>query len=363
MSAAGVYESRLRRVTEYMKREGPEQIIVSAVPSVFWLTGLWTEPHERMLALYLNTDGEAVLFGNRLFAIDEASFPFELVLYDDGDEPVKRLASVLKPGAVGIDKSWTARFLLELMSLRNDITPCQGSAPVDIARMRKDDAELELMRAASAMNDKVMADATGALREGITEAGLAALIAEAYAGRGADFPVGAQVVCFGKNTADPHHMPGNTALKEGDCALFDIFTPLSRYWCDMTRTVYFKGVSEEEAAVYEIVRRANAAAIEAVRSGTPLGRIDAAARDIISDAGYGEYFIHRLGHGAGLECHEPPDCSAASDTVAEPGMIFSIEPGIYLPGKFGVRIEDLVLVTETGCEVLNGFPKELMTVR
>jgi Xaa-Pro dipeptidase len=362
MTGTAVYEDRLRRVTEYMRREGPAQIIVSAVPSVFWLTGVRTEPHERMLALYLDIDGRAVLFANRLFAIDRDALSCELVLHGDGDDPVGGLASILKSGAVGIDKSWTARFLLKLMARRPDIKPCPGSAPVDTARMRKDGEEIKLMRAASRMNDKAMAAVIAALRKGMTEARLAAFVSETYAELGADLPIGVQIVCFGKNAADPHHMPDNTALKEGDCALFDIFTPVSGYWCDMTRTVYFGSVSKEEETIYETVRRANIAAIEAVRPGVPMKRIDAAARGIISDAGFGEYFIHRLGHGAGLECHEPPDCSATSDVPAEPGMIFSIEPGIYLPGRFGVRIEDLVLVTETGCEVLNRAPKELLTV-
>ncbi|MDR1134827.1 MAG: Xaa-Pro peptidase family protein [Clostridiales Family XIII bacterium] len=362
MDNVDIYKDRSRRVRENMRREGLEQIVISAVPSIFWLTGLWIEPHERMLAVYLDVDGRLTLFGNRLFAIDETDFPFECVLHSDGDKSVKQLATVLKPGKVGVDKLWQTRFLLELIDLRPDIKPCLGSAPVDAARMRKDGAEIELMRTASEINDKTMEAAARALREGMTEAQLAAFIMETYSELGADFPVGIQAVCFGKNASDPHHMPDKTALKAGCCVLLDIFTPVSRYWCDMTRTMYFRAVSKEEEAIYEIVRRANAAAIAAVRPGIPMKRIDAAARDIISDAGCGKYFIHRLGHGAGLECHEPPDCSAASEVLTEPGMVFSIEPGVYLPGKFGVRIEDLVLVTETGCEVMNHFPKEINIV-
>ncbi len=170
------------------------------------------------------------------------------------------------------------------------------------------------------------------------------------------------MVCFGPNGADPHHGPNETRIKVGDSVVMDIFIPIQRYWCDMTRTVFFGAVSEEGRRVYETVRAANEAAEAMIRPGIPMRDIDAAARKVITDAGYGPYFTHRLGHGCGLECHEPPDNSSACEVLARPGMVFSVEPGIYLPGKLGVRIEDLVLVTETGCEVLNAYPKDLLVV-
>jgi Xaa-Pro dipeptidase len=357
-----VYDGRRRRVAEYMRQEGLDQIIVTATPSVFWLTGLWIEPHERMLALLLDDTGEMTLFGNRLFAIDAEALPFAFALHGDGDDPLRQLAAQTRPGAVGIDKTWPAKFLLGLMALRPDLHPRLGSAPVDIARMHKDSYEIDLMRAASRLNDEVVAAAVAALSPGVTETELAAFIAQTYLALGADFPVGVQVVCFGPNAADPHHLPDQTVLREGDGVLFDLFTPVSRYWCDMTRTVYCKTARPDEAFLYETVKKANLAAIDLARPGTPLRQIDAAARDVIAQAGFGDYFIHRLGHGAGLECHEPPDCSAVSTVTAAPGMVFSIEPGIYIPGRCGVRIEDLVLVTETGCEPLNVYSKALQIV-
>ena len=130
----------------------------------------------------------------------------------------------------------------------------------------------------------------------------------------------------------------------------------------MTRTVFFKTVSDEQRRVYETVKNANLSAIAAVRPGLPRRDFGRVARKVIEDAGYGPYFTHRLGHGAGLDCHEMPDVSSASDVIAKPGMVFSIEPGVYLPGKFGVRVEDLVLVTEDGCEVLNKASKDLRIV-
>lgn len=350
-------EARMRRVIEYIQAEGLSQILVTSTASVYYLTGLWVEPHERLLALYLTADGDAALFGNEIFGLQ----PQGLALYThrDGDDPVAALSSALRPGVVGIDKSWPSHFLIGLMAHRRDVTPVVGSAPVDRARQYKDAAEQDALRKASAINDQVVTAAIAALRDGVTELEIASLVNREFAARGADVADGPQLVCFGANAADPHHAPGPDALCRGQGVTLDIFTPIGRYWCDMTRTVFWGNVSEEQRRVYETVRQANEAGIAAVRPGVPLREVDRAARRVIEDAGFGPYFTHRLGHNIGLDCHEPPDVSGASEAVAQPGMVFSIEPGIYLPGRVGVRIEDLVLVTETGCEVLNHAPKEL----
>ena len=150
-----------------------------------------------------------------------------------------------------------------------------------------------------------------------------------------------------------------TVLKEGDCVLFDMGCVKDRYCSDMTRTWFCGQPTEKQVAVHDLVRRANEAAEALIKPGVRLCDLDAAARDLIAEAGYGEYFNHRLGHFIGQTDHEKGDVSSANTAVAKPGMIFSIEPGIYLPGEFGVRVEDLVLVTEDGCEVLNHYPHEL----
>ena len=247
------------------------------------------------------------------------------------------------------------------MEHRPDVRPVHGSGPVDLCRKQKDEAERAAMRHSSAMNDQVVAAAIGAVRAGVRENELAALVNREFLARGADCE-GTQLVCFGANGADPHHSGGSTVLQPGDSVIFDLFTPISRYWCDMTRTVFYQTVSDKQREVYDLVRQANEAAEAMIRPGVLLSDLDRCARDIITKGGYGPCFTHRLGHGCGLDCHEPPDVSGVSDTPLEPGMIFSVEPGIYLPGEFGVRIEDLVLVTEDGCEVLNHYPKNLQVV-
>ncbi len=353
-------QQRLANVIGHMRREGLRQTLISSTASVYYLTGLWIEPHERMLALYLDIDGRAILFGNEIFGIQPEGLNWRP--HKDGDDPVADLAAAIQPGTMGIDKEWPSRFLIGLLDHRKDITPVLGSAPVDMARRFKDAEEQAAMRRASAVNDQVVEAAIAALREGVTELELASLVNREFAARGADVADGPQLVCFGANAADPHHAPGHTVLHKGMGVTFDIFTPIGRYWCDMTRTVFFGEADEEQRRVYETVLRANQAGIAAVKPGVPLKDIDRAARRVIEEAGYGSYFTHRLGHNIGLDCHEPPDVGSASEAVAAPGMTFSIEPGIYLPGRIGVRIEDLVLVTETGCEVLNKASKDLHIV-
>ena len=355
-----VYDARIERVLHNMEREGLGQILVTSTASVYYLTGVWVEPMERLLAFYLDGSGRRILFGNDLFGLQPAEGR-ELYLHNDSDDPLRDVARLVRPGKIGVDKSWPSRFLISLLEKRPDCVPAHGSAPVDEARMRKDEAEIEALRRASKINDSVVAAAITAVREGAVESELAALVDEKFREAGAGRGHG-QLVCFGANGADPHHEPNGTVVREGDSVVFDIFIPIPYYWCDMTRTVFFRSASDEGRRVYETVRQANLAAEAVIRPGLPLKTFDRAARQVIEQAGYGPYFTHRLGHGIGLECHEPPDNSAVSEVIAEPGMVFSVEPGIYLPGKLGVRIEDLVLVTETGCEVLNAYPKELQIV-
>lgn len=351
---------RIDRVRENMKKAGLTQIIVSSTASLYYLTGFWVEPHERMIALYLDDSGKAILFGNEIFGLKSRP-ELPLICHKDGDNPVKDLAKAVKPGKLGIDKFWSSKFLIDLMELRNDILPVQGSAPLDLARKLKDEAEITLMRNNSHMNDQVVESVIKMIKAGAAENFLASQVNKLFMQKGADCE-GTQIVCFGANCADPHHSGDNTVLREGDSIIFDIYAPINRYWCDMTRTVFYKTVTNQQRQVYELVKLANETAISKIKPGVLLSEIDKTARDIISQDGYGEYFTHRLGHGIGLECHEPPDVSLSSDIPLEAGMIFSVEPGIYLPGQFGVRIEDLVMVTEDGCEVLNQYPKELQVI-
>lgn len=302
----------------------------------------------------------SMLFNNRLFPVEETE-RLEIVFHHDGEDAIQALSDFSTDGLLGVDKMWPSKFLLDLLSKRRGIKPVNGSWAVDNARMVKDAEEIALMRAASRVNDATMADAVNALCSGISERKMVGIVGDLHVKHGADAAV-SQLVCYGIGCIEPHHESGSATLNDGYSIILDIFAPVGHYWCDMTRTVFYKFVSDDQRKVYEIVRKANLAGINAVRPGVPLRDIDLAARKVIDEAGYGKYFTHRLGHGIGLDVHEPPDCSNTSEAIAAPGMCFSIEPGIYLPGKWGIRIEDLVVVTEDGVEVLNSYTNDLQII-
>lgn len=356
MEQPQIYLARLERVMEQMSAMGLTQLLVTDPDSVWYLTGYDNDPLERLMAFCVRSSGRHTFFLNRLFPAPDA--PWEQVWFTDTDDCVGILASHLDPSApVGIDKQWTARHLLPLLRCNPDSVPVLGSDCVDRCRACKDEAEQALMKEASRINDRVMREAAAFFREGVTEREAARFIEERYLALGCSGPSFPTIVSFGAHGADPHHMPDDTPLAPGDSIVIDMGCRKDRYCSDMTRTYFWKEASEEALAVHEIVRQANEKAEALIRPGVPLCELDKAARSHIEAAGYGPYFTHRLGHFIGQRDHEQGDVSSVNTALAQPGMIFSIEPGIYLPGRFGVRIEDLVLVTEDGCQILNQVEK------
>lgn len=356
-----MYQERLGRVLDGLEAMGLRQMIVSDPRSIWYLTGIDCEPYERLLAMYICKGKTPVLFLNRLFNVSDT--PYEEVWHTDTDRPVEQIAARILPGEpLGIDKEWPARFLIPLMECCPSLRVCLASDAVDSCRARKDAAEIALMREASRINDEVIEHAAAHVRAGMTEKQLAALIEEGYKAAGCSGTSFETIVSFGEHAADPHHAPDETVLHEGQCVLIDMGCRKDHYCSDMTRTYFYGQPDAEFIAVHNLVRRACEHAESMVRPGVPLCEIDRAARSIIEEAGYGEFFNHRLGHFIGQTDHEKGDVSAANTAQAEPGMIFSIEPGVYLKGRFGVRIEDLVLVTENGCEVLNHVSRQLRSL-
>lgn len=354
-------QQRIDRVLSHLKALSLTQMIVSDPTAIFYLTGLRIQPGERMLALLLRADGRHRLFVNALFGKPNCGIP--LVSFSDSDDAAGCILPYLdRRQPLGIDKNWPARFLLRLMEL--DAVPryCNASIAVDAARAIKDEEEKAALRRSSATNDACMAEFAALICPGITERQMADRVKAIYAAHGCSGVSFEPICAFGDHAADPHHGNDDTPLEKGMCVLIDVGGVQDDYCSDMTRTFFTAPPTDEERKVYETVRAAQQAAEALVRPGVPLCQVDAAARELITAAGYGEYFTHRLGHFIGLEDHEFGDVSAVNSQKAEAGMCFSIEPGIYLPGKFGVRLEDLVLVTETGCEVLNRYSTELTVI-
>ncbi len=226
-------------------------------------------------------------------------------------------------------------------------------------RAVKEPWELERMAKAQEITDRAFTEILTRLRAGMTEKELQAELIYCLYKNGADGLAFDPIVVSGPNTSLPHGVAGERVIQKGDFVTMDFGALYQGYCADMTRTVAVGFATEEMQKVYDTVLRAQAAGIAATRAGVRGREVDAAARQVIADAGYGQYFGHGYGHCIGMECHESPNCGPGGDTVMEPGMVASAEPGIYLPGKFGVRIEDLVVFTPEGCKNLTKSPKNL----
>ncbi|MCT4593835.1 MAG: Xaa-Pro peptidase family protein [Anaeromicrobium sp.] len=357
-------KERLNRILENMDKHHIEQLIITCPNSIFYLLEKWIHPGERMLALFINKEKKAKLIINELFPI-EGDLGVDLVVYNDTENPINYLGKFInKEILMGIDKEWPSRFLIELLNQMEGLKVTNSSIVIDEVRMIKDKEELDLMRKASRINDKAMGELLEYVKEGkYTEAQLGKILGTIYAKYGGDGFSFSPLICYGENAAEPHHSSDDTILKENSSIIIDIGCFRQNYASDMTRSFFYGEPSEEYKEIYELVRKANKTAIGAVRPGVKFSEIDKAARKVIEDGGYGKYFTHRTGHNIGINVHEFPDVSSANHMPVQEGMVFSIEPGIYIPGKYGVRIEDLVVVTKDGCEVLNQYPKELVTLK
>jgi Xaa-Pro dipeptidase len=345
-----------------MAKNNIYQAIISSPASLYYFLNEWFEPGERLLVLFVNTSGEVKLLVNELFPVNTVEEE-NLIKYSDSENPIKMLSSIIKKDkSLGIDGSWEAGFLLSLMEITKDLSLKPLSPIISELRMVKDVDEIALMKSSSLLNDTAMEKVIDLVSEMLPEKYLAKAIKNIFEKEGADGVSFEPIVGYGQNTSNPHHIPTNAKLKDGDVVLIDMGCIKNYYCSDMTRTVFFGKPIETMKNIYQIVLEANLEAIEKVKPGLKACEIDATARNYIESKGYGKYFTHRTGHGVGIEIHEKPYISSNSEGILTPGMIFSIEPGIYLPGVGGVRIEDLVLVTDNGCEVLNKYPKDFLVI-
>lgn len=339
----------ISRLVDRLKEKHLDAALVSDPNAICYFTGTRFSPGERLLALVVKQDGSYRLLVNRLFPYDGA---VPVRWFSDAQDGVEILAQELT-GTVAVDKSFSARFLLRLQELKPELKLILGTV-IDEVKAIKTPEEQQKMIRASQVNDSVMAQVAKRIQVGKSEAALRDEIDGIFrrVSQGNSFDT---IVAYGDHAADPHGVPGERTLKAGEAVVVDMGCIVDGYCSDMTRT-FFVGENPERE-IYDTVLRANLAGIAAVKPGIPFREIDLAARRVIEEAGYGDYFIHRLGHGIGMEVHEPFDVSATDEVMVEEGMCFSIEPGIYIPGRVGIRIEDLVCVTKDGCRVLNAFPK------
>ena len=361
-------ERRTRACQEQL-REGPADAVV-CFPStnLQYLSGFVEEPGERHLLLFVPATGDPVFLVPELYdqQVREASWVDDVRTWDDGEDPRAAVSTVaedlgLAGGHLLVDDTMWARFTQDLRAVLPEATFGLASEVLADLRVRKDDAELDALRRAGEVADAVVADlrAAGESLVGTTEAELARDIERRLNDAGGDGVSFEPVVGSGPNGAKPHHRHGDRTIEAGDPVVLDFGTRVDGYPSDQTRTVVFDGEPPTEfVEVHRVVQAAQQAAVDAVEPGVSAESVDAAAREVIESAGYGEQFVHRTGHGVGLDVHEEPYVVAGNDRELEVGMVFSVEPGVYLPGEFGVRIEDLVAVTETGCERLNDADRD-----
>lgn len=358
---------RLRLAAAATGAAGLGALLLTPGPDLRYVTGYDAQQLERLTCLALPAGGDPFLVVPRLElpaaqASPAGAFGLEMIPWDETDDPYELVARRLGPvSSVGLaDRMWAMmvlRFRAALPAAR------QGLASVALRdlRSRKSPAEVAALREAGAAIDRVHAAVPGWLRPGRTELEVAADVAAAITSEGharTDFVI----IASGPNAASPHHEPSGRVLQPGDAVVVDIGgTMPSGYCSDCTRVYAIGNPPAEFTAYYQVLRDAQEAACAAVRPGVSAEAVDAAARTPITQAGYGPEFVHRTGHGIGLETHEDPYIVAGNAEPLAPGMAFSVEPGIY-PGPHGARIEDIVVCTEQGYERLNHVTRELVVV-
>ena len=361
------FAARMRRAAGEAAEAGFAGLLVTPGPDLGYLTGYApTAVTERLTILVLANDRAPTMVVPRLERPDAERAPgapaISFVDWLDGTDPYAAAGRFLDPaGRYAIsDGAWAMHLLGLQRTLPDSRYVCLTEA-LPMLRAVKDTHELERLAsagaAADATFDQILKARFAGRRELDVAADLAALLRE-YGHSQVDFTV----VGSGPNGANPHHEAGDRVIQPGDTVVLDFGGLCLGYGSDTTRTVNVGQPNEEVREVYEIVRRAQQAAFEAVRPGVQCQEIDRVARGIITAAGYGAHFIHRTGHGIGLTTHEPPYLVEGETQTLVPGMCFSIEPGIYLPGRFGVRIEDIVTVTEEGGRRLNNTTHEMQVV-
>ncbi|MEK3991466.1 M24 family metallopeptidase [Robertmurraya sp. FSL R5-0851] len=363
--------SKLNSIANWLTQEQIDFCFLTNPDSVFYVSGFLSDPHERLLGVGIFQSGEPFLVCPSMEKEDakKAGWGFDIIGYSDIENPWilihklcnDRTKSVEK---IAIEKEHMNVERYELIgSLFSQATFLPAEEKIRKLRMVKSESEIASIREACALADYAIEVGCSEIAEGKTELEVLAAIEYELKKKGVSEMSFSTMVLTGKNGASPHGNPGLTKMKKGDLVLFDLGVVVDGYCSDITRTVALGDISEKQKEIYDTVLKAQASAIEASKPGVTCQAVDLAARNIISAAGYGEYFPHRLGHGLGISVHEYPSLTETNTLLLEEGMVFTIEPGIYVPGVAGVRIEDDVLVTSNGVEILTKFPKELQIIR
>jgi Xaa-Pro aminopeptidase len=361
------HAGRRARAAARCKEAGVAALLLAPGSDLTYLSGYRIFSSERLTCLVLGSDGTATLVVPELEAPRARAVAPDLAqaTWSETADPYALVAGlVTQPGSVAVaDQMWAA-FALRLQDSLPGRSFRVASEITRVLRMRKDRAELDALRAVSAAADRAYVRALDLEFAGRTEREVGADLAALLRDEGHD-EVMFTIVAAGEDGASPHHQTGDRKIRTGEAVVLDFGGTRAGYGSDITRTVHVGDrPSDEVVRVHDVVRRAQQAGYGAARQGAAAQSVDATARAVIADAGYGDFFIHRLGHGIGLDGHEHPYLVTGNDQTLEPGMAFSIEPGVYLPGRFGVRIEDVAIIGDDGlCDGLNRVDHALAIVR
>lgn len=351
---------------ELLKQHGVELLALGPSDNMTYLHGFHPHPDERPCLYLITPEREGFLMPQLNAEESRQHTAVYLETYADADGPTGALTRLLErlglPSVrmVALDETMRTDFSLLLLEQLPSAKPLLASAILAEPRMKKDAQELDLIQMNADIADNAMRAAYEAVRVGATERDIAAAAQDAFKASGADTVF--TIIAAGPNGAYPHHHTGDRMLREGDAVVIDIGARKDNYHSDITRMAYVGTPHETYRRVHTVVEEAVKAALTTARPGVRASEVDRAARQVIAAAGYGEHFVHRTGHGLGLSGHEPPYLTATSDLVLDQGMVFSIEPGIYLPGRFGIRLEEIVAVTASGVRVFSRLPRDLLEV-
>jgi Xaa-Pro aminopeptidase len=353
--------SRLERVQARMAETQTDLVVVGPSSHLVWLLGLSPHGDERPVMLIASRDKAAILMPSLNADSQRPHTDLPFYAWADADGPNAALAKLLADlGAgenlsVALDETMRADFALLLLGALKSPRHKFLADTVGHLRAQKDKAEFDLLKAAARIDDAAMAAAFAYAKPGMTELEVDGFVRDFFLRQGArpEFTI----VCFGENGAFPHHHSGERVLKANDTILIDIGCRIDGYPSDMTRVGFIGQKPEKFDEIHGVLDRAVRAAVAAARPGVRAREVDAAARGVITDAGYGPNFLHRTGHGLGIDVHEPPYITAASETILEEGNVFSIEPGIYLAGQFGLRLEEIVYLGKDGAIILSDLPR------
>jgi Xaa-Pro dipeptidase len=361
---------RLQKLSAWLAENNISFAFVTSTPNVFYLSNFYSDPHERLLALIVFPTEEPVLVCPQMEVLQakQAGWEYDIIGYSDTDHPWELINKKVNSKGINVQKiavekeHLTVERYEQIHTRFPNVSFVNAEEKLRELRMIKEEKEIAILRQAAELADFGVEVGVKALAEGKTELEIIAAIEYELKKKGVREMSFATMVLTGEKTAAPHGVPGLAPIKKGDFVLFDLGVVLDGYCSDITRTVVFGEANEKQKDIYETVLKAQLAAIDTCKPGIEIGNVDKAARTVIEQAGYGEYFTHRVGHGLGIDVHEYPSMNSTNTMPLQTGMVFTIEPGIYVPTIGGVRIEDDVFITKDGVEILTKYPKELQII-